>query len=397
MSADNSKERLFAWVGEALERLRLHLSRPDALIQLALLGLFTGLLAGGTIVFFRVSVEAIQRGLLPGDHAESFESLPYWARLLMPLLGGLAIGWAFSRQRKGIPVLGVPGVMERLAYHQGYLTLRSFIQQFFGAAVAIISGHSVGREGPHIFLGAASGSLLGQYLALPNNSIRTMVGCGAAAGIAASFNTPLAGVIFALEVVMQEYTVAGFIPVILAAVSATVVSVAVLGGAPAFTVPDLQLGSLGEIPLLILLGLAVGALSSLFIHLLEMTVERSKRLSYIQRCGLAGLLVGLVALVAPQVMGVGYDTVNSALMGEIGIGLLLLVLAAKVFATVASIGLGIPGGNIGPVLFIGACLGSAVGLLLNQVSGGGLVDVGLYALLGMGAMMGLACRPLWRH
>ncbi|MES9856544.1 MAG: chloride channel protein [Sedimenticola sp.] len=390
MSAGNRKERVSDLAGDAMERLRLHLSRPDALIQLALLGLLTGLLAGGIIVLFRVAVEAAQRGLLPGSHAESFESLPMWARLLLPLLGGLTIGLVFTWRNKGFSVLGVAGVMERMAYHQGHLTLRAFLQQFFGAAVALISGHSVGREGPHIFLGAASASLLGQYLTLPNNSIRTLVGCGTAAGIAASFNTPLAGVIFALEVVMQEYTVASFIPVILAAVSATVVSVMVFGSAPAFTVPAMHLGSLSEIPLLILLGLAVGALASLFIHLLEKTAAYSEGISFWQRCSLAGLLVGLLALPAPQVMGVGYDTVNATLLGEIGIALLLFVLAAKVLATVASIGLGIPGGNIGPVLFIGACLGSAVGLLLNQASGGGLVDVGLYALLGMGAMMG-AC------
>ncbi|MEJ1336636.1 MAG: chloride channel protein, partial [Candidatus Sedimenticola sp. (ex Thyasira tokunagai)] len=253
MSAGNRKKGAAEWAGELLEQLRLHLSRPDALIQLALLGLITGLLAGGVIVLFRVIVEAAQLGLLPGSHAESFETLPPWARLLLPLLGGLVIGLAFTWRSKGFSVLGVAGVMERMAYHQGYLTLRAFVQQFFGAAVALISGHSVGREGPHIFLGAASGSLLGQYLTLPNNSIRTMVGCGTAAGIAASFNTPLAGVIFALEVVMQEYTVASFIPVILAAVSATVVSVAIFGSAPAFTIPVLQLGSLSEIPLLILL------------------------------------------------------------------------------------------------------------------------------------------------
>lgn len=384
----DKKEQQGAWHGEVMERLRLHLARPDALLQLALLGLLTGLLAGGVIVLFRIAVEATQMGLLPGREVEGFEALPLWARLLLPLLGGLLIGWAFSWRNKGFPVLGVAGVMERMAFHQGYLSLRAFIQQFIGAAVAIISGHSVGREGPHIFLGAASGSLLGQYLALPNNSIRTMVGCGTAAGIAASFNTPLAGVIFALEVVMQEYTVASFIPVILAAVSATVVSVAVFGSAPAFAIPALQLGSLTEIPLLVLLGLAAGGLSALLIHLLEKTSGRSRGLAFWQRCALAGLLVGLLAMVAPQVMGVGYDTVNTALLGEIGIALLLLVLGAKVLATVASIGLGIPGGIIGPVLFIGACLGSAVGLLLNQAAGSSWVDVGLYALLGMGAMMG---------
>ena len=220
--------RLKAWGGERLERLRIHLGRPDALLQLALLGLVSGLLAGLVIVAFRLAVEGMQSLMLPGGNAENFEQLELWQRLILPLLGGLAIGWIFLLWGKGNQMLGVARVMERMAYHQGYLNLRGFFLQFVGASIAIFSGHSVGREGPHIFLGAASGSLLGQYLALPNNSIRTLVGCGTAAGISASFNTPLAGVIFALEVVMMEYTLSSFIPVILAAVGANAVSILVM-------------------------------------------------------------------------------------------------------------------------------------------------------------------------
>ncbi|MES9870142.1 MAG: chloride channel protein, partial [Sedimenticola sp.] len=188
------KNRMVEWLAERLDEMRLHLSRPDALIQLSLLGLVTGLLAGGVIVAFRLAVEGTQAGFMPGGIEENFEALPVWLRFLLPVAGGAFIGWFFYLRADGLHVLGVARVMERMAYHQGHLTLRGFVLQFVGAAVAIVSGHSVGREGPHIFLGAASGSLLGQYLTLPNNSIRTMVGCGTAAGIAASFNTPLAGV-----------------------------------------------------------------------------------------------------------------------------------------------------------------------------------------------------------
>ncbi|MCG8425854.1 MAG: chloride channel protein [Chromatiales bacterium] len=382
------KQRLTNWFAERLDELRLHLSRPDALLQLSVFGLLSGLLAGGVITLFRMLVEGSQASFLPGGLAENYEALPLWLRVALPISGGLLIGLMFRFGAKGLYVLGVARVLERMAYHQGYLTVRGFVLQFFGAAIAIISGHSVGREGPHIYLGAASGSLLGQYLSLPNNSIRTLVGCGAAAGIAASFNTPLAGVIFALEVVMMEYTLASFIPVILAAAGATSVSVLAFGSAPAFVVPEHQFSSLSEIPLVLLLGLIVGAVAALFIHLLQWTAEIGKPLPFWWRTVLAGVLVGLVSLWVPQVMGIGYDTVNSALLGEMGLSLLVLILFAKLLATVACIGLGVPGGMIGPALFLGAVLGSAVALAVQWLMPSAEVDVGLYAMLGMGAMMG---------
>jgi CIC family chloride channel protein len=388
MRKNNLKQRITRWGSEQLDQLRLHLSRPDALIHLALLGLLTGLLAGGLIVLFRVAVEQTQAGFLPEGLAENYEGLSPWVRFWLPLAGALFIAWFFHHFAKGTTALGVGYVMERMAYHQGYLTLRGLLLQFVGATVAIISGHSVGREGPHILLGAASGSLLGQYLSLPNNSIRTLLGCGTAAGIAASFNTPLAGVIFSLEVVMMEYSLASFIPVILAAVSATGVTILVFGDSPAFEIPALAMGSLDEIPIVLVLGLLVGAVAALFIIMMRITVERSSRIPFWQRILIAGLLVGICASAVPQVMGIGYDTVNSALLGEIGLGLLLLILIVKILATVASLGLGIPGGNIGPLLFIGACLGSLVGQIVTTFFHQDTLDVGFYALLGMGAMMG---------
>ncbi|OQX44483.1 MAG: chloride channel protein, partial [Candidatus Sedimenticola endophacoides] len=306
-------------LGERLDEWRLHLARPDALIQLALLGLATGMVAGGVILLFRLAVEGAQAGLLPG--AEAYEALPPWLRLALPLGGGALIGWLFHRHGRGLHVLGVARVMERMAYHQGYLSLRESLLQFAGAALTIVSGHSVGREGPHIYLGAAGGSLLGQALGLPNNSIRTLVGCGVAAGIAASFNTPLAGVIFSLEVVMMEYTLASFIPVILAAGSATALSVAVFGAEPAFNIPALRPGSLAELPVWLLLGLVTGSAAALFVQMLQSSAQFGRRLPFWQRTTLAGLVVGAIALWVPQVMGIGYDTVDAALTGGLGLGL----------------------------------------------------------------------------
>ncbi len=384
----NLMQRLRGWYGSRLERLQLHLSRHDALLQLSFLGLLTGLLAGGVIVLFRIVVEQTQASFLLDGLPENYEALSPWARFLLPVGGALMIALIFRRYGQGNTVLGVTYVMERMAYHQGYLTLRASMLQFAGAAVAIISGHSVGREGPHILLGAAAGSLLGQRLSLPNNSIRTLLGCGTAAGIAASFNTPLAGVIFALEVVMMEYSLVSFIPVILAAVTATVISIAVFGNAPAFEIPPMTLPSLAEIPVVLLLGLLVGGLASLFIHLMQLTMGRVAAVPFWLRVTVAGVLMGVIGLLVPQAMGIGYDTVNSALLGELGITLLLMILVAKVLATVASLGLGIPGGNIGPLLFLGGCLGSLTGQIATHVFHHDTLDVGFYALLGLGAMMG---------
>jgi H+/Cl- antiporter ClcA len=368
--------------------MRIHLSRADALLPLALLGLVSGILAGGVIVLFRLSVEGTQASFLPQGLPENYEALPPMLRFALPIAGGLLIGLIFKWASGGIHVLGVARVMERLTYHEGHHTKRGFFLQFVGAAVAIISGHSVGREGPHIFLGAASSSLLGQRLSLPNNSIRTLVGCGVAAGIAASFNTPLAGVVFALEVVMLEYTLASFTPVILAAVSADAIAIAVLGSEPAFVVPALTLGSLAEMPLLLLLGLVVGAVAASFIHLLQLFASSSRKIEFYWRTTIAGVIVGICGLLVPEVMGVGYDTVNSALLGELGLGLLLGMVLLKLVATSASVGMGIPGGLIGPALFMGATLGCLMGILAAEMFPEMESGVGLYALLGMGAMMG---------
>ncbi len=382
------KQKIRRWYGNQLDQLRLHLSRHDALLQLSLLGLLTGLLAGTVIVLFRVIVEQTQAGFLAERLPENYEALSPWLRFLLPIAGAMVIALFFHRYARGETVLGVTYVMERLAYHQGYLTLRGFVLQFVGAAAAIISGHSVGREGPHILLGAAAGSLLGQRLSLPNNSIRTLLGCGTAAGIAASFNTPLAGVIFALEVVMMEYSLTSFTPVILAAVTATGISIAVFGNAPAFAIPPMTLPSLAEIPVVLLLGLLVGGLASLFIHLMQVTMERVNRVSFWRRILVAGVLMGAIGFLVPQAMGIGYDTVNSALLGELGIALLMVIVVAKVLATVACLGLGVPGGNIGPLLFLGGCLGSLIGQIATHIFNHETMAVGLYALLGMGAMMG---------
>ena len=375
-----------AW-STKLDESRIRLARPDALVQLALLGLITGILAGGVIVLFRLFVEGFQEVILPGTGPENYEGLPGWARIVLPLIAAVLLAGMFFWFAKGIHVLGVAQIMERMAYHQGQCTPRAFVLQFFGAAIAIIGGHSVGREGPHIFLGAASGSLLGQQLALPNNVTRALVGCGTAAGIAASFNTPLAGVVFALEVVMMEYSVASFIPIILAAVAATVLSRMVFGDAPAFDIPPTPMGSLDELMLVVVLGIVAGVVSAGFIQTVQSTASRARSIPIWWRMLLAGGFMGCIAWWLPEVMGIGYDSVEIALNGGFALTLLVLLLIGKLLATSLCIGLGVPGGMIGPSLFIGAMLGALIAELAMLLPIDVTSSVGFFALLGMGAMM----------
>ncbi len=375
------------WFSERMEATRMRLARPDALLQLTLMALLTGLLAGAIIVLFRFSVEHVQEWLLPGEGPDNFEGLSVAGRILFPLAGALALALMFRWFSRGLWVLGVARVLERMAYHQGRLTVRGFLLQFFGVAIALISGHSVGREGAHIFLGACTGSLLGQKLELPNNAIRTLVGCGTAAGIAASFNTPLAGVIFALEVVMMDYQPASFIPVIIAAVTATVVSNAVLGDAAVFSVPPLQLGSLAEVPLVVVLGFLAGTLGAAFIQLVQSIASRTRGWPIEAQMAAAGVAVALLGAALPEVMGIGYDTINTALLGGYTAGLLLLMALVKLLATSICSALNVPGGMIGPAFFIGATLGGGFGHLLAAWFPGLEIHPGVYAMLGMSALM----------
>ncbi len=370
-----------------MDRLRLQLAGTGGLPVLSLLAVVSGVLVGVLIVAFRLYIESSQSLFLPAGDPENYEALAPHLRLLVSASGGLLLGIVFYLFSQDTIRVGVTHVLERLNYHEGHLPLRNAVFQFIGGGISIISGHSVGREGPSIHLGAAGASLLGQKLRLPNNSIRSLVACGTAAAIAASFNTPLAGVIFSMEVIMLEYSISGFIPVILAAVSATTITRLVFTAEPAFIVPALEIGSFGELPAIVIMGVLIGGLAAAFIRLTKVLTHQSRRLHVTIRMLLAGIVVGLLAYTAPEVMGIGYDTVNKAILGDSAIQLLLWIVVVKLLATSVCVGLSLPGGLIGPTLFMGAMLGGAVGQLMNLIPGVNS-HPGLYAMLGMGAMMG---------
>ena len=373
----------------SLDKVRLQLSRSHGFIWLALIGVLIGLLAGGVNLLFRWVVTESQILILPGGE-DDFESLATVWRMLLPLLGSLLLIALFAALPIAMRGVGVVHVLSRMRTDHGLLPWPNMLVQFFGAAVALVSGHSVGREGPSVHLGAASGSVLGQWLRLPDNSLRVLVACGVAAAIAASFNTPLAGVIFAMEVVLLEYSIMGFTPVMLAAVVGAMLTRSVYGDAVAFSVPSLSWESLLQLPYLTLAGLVVGVMASVFIILVTQISRRGRQWAWSWRFLLAGVLMGLVAWPLPEVMGIGYDSVSQAMQGEFALTLLICLAVGKLVMTAVVIGLGIPGGLIGPTLVMGAALGALVGECVVLITGAEASAVGFYALMGMGAMMGAA-------
>src|SRR5690554_479062 len=366
---------------------RRRLSGVDALPQLAVLGLLSGIVTGVVILLFRLAIEWPLEHFLPGTGSENFEQLDILTRGLLPLAGALGLGLLLHRLAIHDRKVGIVHIMERLNYHQGYISFRSAVVQFVAGVATVVSGQSAGREGPTMHLGAAFSSLLGQWMRLPNNSIRTLVACGCAAAISASFNTPISGVIFAMEVVMMEYTIAGFTPIILAAVSAAIVTQLVYGSEPAFSVPALTMNSMLEIPWILAIAVIIGIAAAAFIHLVD-SIERYHHRPVLLRINVADFIMVPFAIFIPKTMRIGYDTVDQTIHGELGFWLLIGAATAKLLITGISIGLGMPSGVIGPTVFIGATLGGSMGLVGASMFPDTASSVGFYAMLGMGAMMG---------
>ncbi len=370
-----------------IRAFRTAVSSLEAAPQFALLGILSGFLTGAIIILFRVLIESSLEFLLP-QGSESFELLPALKRFLLPISGSLVLAAGFALLKAEDRGVGVTHVLERLHRHQGYMSFKNLLVQFFGGAIALISGQTGGREGPAIHLGAATSSLLGQLLKLPNNSIRVLIGCGSAAAIGASFNTPIAGVIFSMEVIVMEYTIAGFMPVILAAVTGTLIVQQFFGNDPVFDVPGVGLNSYWELPWVVIEGIVIAFLAAALIRIMMLS-NRNAPNTFGLRLVLAGLVTASIGFLIPQILGIGYDSVDQALTGSIQLLMLVMICLAKIISTGANLGLGMPIGLIGPTLFIGAMAGGSfwqLAAFANQ----NVADPAFYVLLGMGAMMGAA-------
>lgn len=312
-----------------------------------------------------------------------------WFVVLAPVLGGLLYGplvHRFAREARGH---GVPEVMLAVARNGGRIPPRVAVVKSLASALCIGSGGSVGREGPIVQIGAALGSSMGQWLRVPPHRLGLLVACGAAGGISATFNAPVAGVFFALELILRSFTAEAFGVVVIASVTASVVGRAVMGDEPFLVLPPFSVGSPVEYLLYAALGLLAGLLGwafARFLYRVEDACDRVWRGPEWLRPAVGGLLLGGVLLVLPQMYGVGYPVLQNGIDGGYALGFLLVLLAGKMLATSLTIGIGGSGGVFAPSLFIGAMGGTAFGLVAQAAFPGLDISPGAYGLIGMAAV-----------
>lgn len=365
--------------------------RGDALLQSpalfdGLLGILIGVFTAAGIWLFKRLIDLFHLFFYGWCNAH----LPDFLNALFPLLGGLAVGWLVLRFIDPRGLHGVAGVMESTALCGGRLPVRSLPVKTLAAALSIGAGASVGPEDPSVQIGANLASGLGQRLRLTDARMRSLVAAGAAGGIAAAFNAPIAGVFFAVEIILGEVSGGLLSTVVLASVASAVLTQAVSGSQPAFRVPAYSFHSAIELPAYLALGLAAGLVSVVYIRLLSNARGWFERLPLPRwlHPAAAGLVVGLVGLALPGVLGVGYGSIEAILGGHSpGVGLLLALLLAKLALTPLSIGAGFQGGVFAPALFLGACLGALVGtagdLLLPALN----LQPAAFAMVGMAAVL----------
>ena len=350
------------------------------------------LLLGGTAVLVGLATGMgvwLFRWLIGLVYGLTYGILSGWTVALIPVVGGILVGLIALYRIQDEKLHGTAGIMQSVALAGGRLPYRKAPINAAAAILSIGAGASVGPEDPAVQIGANLGSLLGQKLRMSDERIRTLVAAGAASAIAAAFNAPIAGVFFALEIVLGEISAGSLGMILVAAVTSSVFTQAVSGSSPAFQVPAYTFNSAWELPLYVGLGLLAGPLSALYVYLLYKVQDifGGVHISPPIKTALAGLAVGLVGLFLPQVLGVGYAAIGEALNNNLSLWLMLALVIAKIILTPVSIGGGFFGGVFAPALFIGAMLGGAFGSMSASLLPGLGLNPSAFALVGMAAVL----------
>ena len=372
-----------------LLRLR-RLIRNDHLI-LVILVIVAGTAAGAAVIGFRETISFIQLALYGSDSEHLFtntEAVAWWQILLAPVAGGLVVGVLVRYLMPEGRTQGVADVIEASALKGGWMSSRVGLTAAVVSAVSIGAGASVGREGPAVHLGASLSGWIGRRLHLTRSLTRTLLGCGVASAVAASFNAPIAGALFASEVVIGHYALKAFAPIVIASVAGTAISQAWFGDFPAFSLGETYLASFWEFPAFAGLGVAAGITAIGFMKAIELARRFAKDTHvpvWLKPAG-AGLMVGLIGLLFPQVMGVGYGVTEQALLVTLPLALLVVLALAKILATALSIGGGFGGGVFSPSLVIGALIGGAYGIIATSIFPDYSSGPAAYTVVGMGAM-----------
>jgi CIC family chloride channel protein len=358
---------------------------------MAVLAVLVGLAGGFGAVGFRYLINFFQSLAYgsEGDLLDLVQSIPWYLRIVIPALGGLVVGpmvYFWAREAKGH---GVPEVMEAVALKSGLIRKRLVIVKSLASAICIGTGGSVGREGPIVQIGSAIGSTIGQMFKISADRMRTLVGCGAAAGIAATFNAPIAGSMFALEIILGDFGLATFSPIVISSVTATAISRHFLGDVPAFIVPAYELVSAWEFPVYVILGLFCALVAVTFtktLYRMEDIFDGFKFPEYLKAV-VGGVILGAISLLFPQVLGVGYGAIDLALGQSYAWWLLLVLVACKILATSITIGSGGSGGIFAPSLFMGAMAGGFFGTVVHHLFPSVTASPGAYSIVGMGAVV----------
>ena len=366
-------------------------------VQFWFIALVIGIAAGGAAVLFRLGINFLQETLYGTDNVRllhSFaETLPWYSILLIPVFGGLLVGMILDRFTDDGRAKSVAEVIEGAALHDGRVETKSGIASAIASMITLGTGGSSGREGPVVHLAAVLSSIVSNKMKANGITARDLLGCAVAAAVSASFNAPIAGALFALEVILRHFAVHAFAPIAIASVAGTVINRLVFGDLTEFSLTEEgALAFYVELPAFLLLGLLSGLVavalirSVFFVDDLGTSVQQRLGMPRFLRPAAAGLLLGLIALAFPHIIGVGYETTSAALTGNLLWHEAVVFCIVKVVAVAITMGGRMGGGIFSPSLMIGALLGLAFGMtatgIFPDVSG----SETLYALAGMGAV-----------
>ncbi len=366
--------------------------RLEEHLTLYLLAIAVGILGGYGAILFRLLIRISQFIFYQNssDFLSFAQKVPFYLKVLIPALGGLFVGLIVRWGTEKAKAHGVPELIEAVVLRGGRISWRTATARVSAAAITIGAGGSVGREGPIIHIGSFLGSAVAQLTRFGRDRERILMSCGAAAGISATFHAPIAGMLFAVEVLLGDFSLGTFSPVVLASVTAAVISGFHLGSFPAFVIPGFQMVTLWEYALYPLLGILCGLVAVGFSSTLYFCEDRFNGLKIASwvKPALGGMLLGSMLIVLPQVFGVGYGAINLALMNQMSLALMGTLIFAKILATSISLGSGSAGGILAPSLFIGAMSGGTFGWLAGHVLPTATISTSSnYALVGMGAVV----------
>ncbi len=370
---------------------------------LLVLALIVGVGAGFGAVGFRYMISGLTRVFTGySDYAGRGHAanphlpwLGHWFVVFVPVVAGLVYGpvvYRFAREARGH---GVPEVMVAVARDGGRIRPQVAVVKAVASAFCIGGGGSVGREGPIVQIGSALGSSLAQLVHLDERRIKLLVACGAAGGIAATFNAPLAGVFFAMEIILRRWETQSFGMIVLASVTASVIGRSVLGNNPFLTLPTFHIDHLVQYPLFAILGVVAGLIGVVFSRVLYAIEDGCDWVWHGPewlRPAVGGVLLGGLLLVLPEMYGVGYPVLGRAVAGDYTIAFLIALLVGKLAACSLTIGIGGSGGVFAPSLFCGAMTGAIFGDVVHAIAPQAGGSVGAYALVGMGAVFAGAAR-----